>query len=105
MGLARPLSRLARASRPTPYRALRRLETRVTPRELATGSTAETGVPVKAFPVPGRLAGSHPIQSVWLHRLAGLTARVSSGRPAISGVNSWKLVETVHQTCPPIDPR
>ena len=42
---------------------------------------------VRAFPVPGRLAGSHPIRDR-LHRLAGITALPFKSCPTISGVNS-----------------
>lgn len=34
-----------------------------------------------AFPVPGHLAGSHPIPCVWAARLAGITARPCEAGP------------------------
>ena len=47
---------------------------RVAPHKLATGSTHVSfgAKEVRAFPVPGRLAGSRPIRDR-LHRLAGIT--------------------------------
>ena len=62
MGLARPLSRLCAE---TSRRLTVRYDgfTKVTLCKLATGLTQNN---LKAFPVPGRLAGSHPTFTGWL---------------------------------------
>ena len=64
MGLARPLSRLCPIdrARPTPYRALRRL-CAGRPVQARHGISP---IVMKASPVPGRLAGSHPTLLGWL---------------------------------------
>ena len=72
MGLARPLSRLARVGRRLTVRYDGFVQ--VALHKLATGSThVSLEKEVRAFPVPGRLAGSRPIRDR-LHRLAGITA-------------------------------
>ena len=107
MGLARPLSQLSQSlSKRERERVGRCLSVRYDGSmrrslfaELATGLATN----VKAFPVPGHLAGSLPVNRVLLAtRLAGITsfvARNNKTRPTLSGDNSF------HQTCPPMDPR
>ena len=69
MGLARPLSRalLTIVVRKTSRRLTVRYDgfAQVTLRKLATGS-APLIPTMRAFPVPGRLAGSHPTFHGWL---------------------------------------
>jgi hypothetical protein len=93
MRLARPSSLLQEScTRPTPYRALRRLETRVAPRKLATGSAKDLH-PRRPSPFQVVLPAATRSESVGLHRLAGLTGGPKAPRPTISGVNSLEAMK------------
>ena len=81
-GLARPLSRAPRARCPTDAlacvtTALRRSPSARSPRDqpIAPPPPKRGGRALKAFPVPGRLAGSLPDPRVVAARLAGIAKR------------------------------
>ena len=70
--------------------------------ELATGLAQ--GSWVRAFPVPGRLAGSHPTHES-AAQLAGVAALPEPPHYLWRQQRKDVSVLPVHQTCPPIDPR